>query len=54
MARQKKNGKNRTFKIKSEILKELDECAKKTMLSKTVIVEKALSDFFTKYKKENV
>ncbi len=46
MARQKKEGESRTFKLKVEILEQIDRLSEETMLSKTAIVEKALTEFF--------
>lgn len=52
MARQRKEGEARTFRIRKELCDKLDEYSEKTMLSKTAIVEKALAEYFKKHKKE--
>jgi len=45
MAREKKDGRNKTFKLKTEIADALEAHAEETGLSLTVIVEKALKEY---------
>lgn len=52
MSRQKKDGENRTFKLKKNLVEKLDDYAEKTMLPKTAIVEKALLNFLSKTENE--
>lgn len=42
MARAKKDGEARTFRIESEILERLDKYSDETSIPKTAVVEKAL------------
>jgi len=46
MARIKKDGEIRTFKLSSDIIEKLDKISNETLLSKTAIVEKALIMYF--------
>lgn len=46
MSRQKKAGRFLNCYVKEEIIDQLDEYSKQTMIPKTAIVEKALSEFF--------
>lgn len=48
MAREKKDGIARTFYLMKDIDKQLDKHSKDTGLPKTVIVEKALDQYFKK------
>ena len=50
MARQKKEGESRTFKLRQEILDKLDKYSEETMMPKTAVVEKALEEYFDKQK----
>lgn len=45
MAREKKDGKNKSFLLKTEIANALDKHAEETGLSLTAIVEKALQEY---------
>lgn len=50
LARPVKNGEARTFRIKQDLCVKMDEYARRTMLSKTAIVEKALIEYFEAHK----
>lgn len=48
MSRQKKAGKFLNCYVKEDIINQLDDYSKQTMIPKTSIVEKALSEFFSR------
>ena len=49
MARAKKEGESRTFKLRQEILDKLDRYSEETMIPKTAVVERALEEYLDKY-----
>ena len=49
MSRQKKNGKFLNCYVKQEIMDQLDEFSKKSLIPKTSVVEEALKQYFNKY-----
>ena len=52
MARQKKEGEYRTFKLRTDILNRLDRFSEKSMYPKTAIVERALLKYFNEHENE--
>ncbi len=48
MGRQNKEGETRTFKLRQDLCNKIDKYAEKTDLSKTAIVERALTEFFNR------
>lgn len=48
MARAKKEGESRTFKLRQEILDRLDKYSEETMIPKTAVVERALEEYLDK------
>ncbi len=50
MPRPKKEGTSMSFKLKNEIVEQLNQYSEKTMIPKTCVVELALKEFFEKCK----
>ncbi len=53
MGRQSKEGEARTFRLRQDLCDKMDKYAEKTDLSKTAIVERALTEFFKREEKKN-
>lgn len=53
MAKPKKDGKFINCYVRSDIVETLDKLSKQTMMSKTAILEMALTDYFQKIKRKS-